>query len=152
MNAKDHELKLLTERYVRGEGSPEERTSYEELMLTDDDVLEIYMQVLSELDAELPGMADPEAFAEQVVEHEQIMPYTPKAPLRIQERPKRWYERAIVHYAIAASITMLFLFTGAFDRLLPSEISGQVPLSDTPSYSEQWVEKTTGWLDRLLSR
>ncbi|SEL83058.1 hypothetical protein SAMN04488688_10692 [Paenibacillus sp. cl141a] len=152
MNAKDHELKLLTERYVRGEGSLEERTSYEELMLTDDGVLEIYMQVLSELDPELPGMADPEAFAEQVVEHEQIKPYTPKAPLRIQERPKRWYERAIVHYAIAASITMLFLFTGAFDRLLPSEISGQVPLSDTPSYSEQWVEKTTGWLDRLLSR
>ena len=36
---------------------------------------------------------------------------------------------------------MLFLFTGAFDRLLPGEMNGDVPLSETPSYSEQWVEK-----------
>lgn len=152
MNVKDNELKMLTARYVRGEGSAEERSSYEELMLSDDSVLEIYMQVLAELGSELPGLSDPETFTQQVVEHEQIKPYTHRAPLRIQERPKRWYERAIVHYTIAASITMLFLFTGAFDRLLPGEMNHDVPLSETPSYSEQWVEKTTGWLDQLLSR
>ncbi len=152
MNVKDNGLKQLTERYIRGEGSLEERTYYEELMLTDDSVLELYMQLLAELDSELPNLADPEGFADQVVAHEHVKPYIRKEPSQIQERPKRWYERAIVHYTFAASITMLFLFTGAFDRLLPGEISGEVPLSNTPSYSEQLMNKTTGWLDQLLSR
>ena len=53
MNVQDNELKMLTARYVRGEGSAEERSSYEELMLSDDSVLVIYMQVLAELDSEL---------------------------------------------------------------------------------------------------
>ena len=62
MNVQDNELKMLTARYVRGEGSAEERSSYEELMLSDDSVLVIYMQVLAELDSELPGLSDPETF------------------------------------------------------------------------------------------
>ncbi|KOP68893.1 hypothetical protein AMS62_29320 [Bacillus sp. FJAT-18019] len=146
------EYRQLTERYIRGEGTAEERSNYEELMLSDDSVLTLYMQVLEELDSELPNLPDPEAFADELVAHEQIKPYAHRAAMQNQERPKRWYERAIVHYTIAASITMLFLFTGAFNQLLPGETNGNNSLSNTPSYSEHWMEKTTGWLDQLLSR
>ncbi|MGG3282361.1 hypothetical protein [Paenibacillus solani] len=146
------EYRHLTERYIRGEGTDEERSNYEELMLSDDSVLTLYMQVLAEFESELPNLPDPEAFADELVAHEQIKPYVHRTTLRNQDHPKRWYERAIVHYTIAASITMLFLFTGAFNQLLPGETSRDISLSNTPSYSEHWMEKTTGWLDQLLSR
>lgn len=141
----------MAERYVRGEGSAEERMFFEELMLADDEVLERYMQVLGQLDGELPGLADSAAFAEQIAKHEEIIPYASRVMPLAPERPKRWYERVVAHYVIAASITMLFLFSGAFDRLLPEEPS-EVPLSETPSYTEQLMNKTTSWLDKLLSR
>lgn len=146
------EYRLLTERYVRGEGTYEERSNYEELMLSDDRVFTWYMQVLGEFDSELPDLPDPDGFVDGVVAHEEIIPYSQRTAWPHQEHPKRWYERAIFHYTIAASITMLFLFTGAFDQLLPGEISGDIPLSKQPSYSEQWMEKTSGWLDQLLAR
>lgn len=143
----------MMERYVRGEGSPEERALVEERMLLDDAWLELYMDILSAQDG-LPELPDPVSFAEQVLMHDKIKPYPRSVAAYASDRPKRWYERTIVHYTIAASVTMLFLFTGTFDRLQAGGPEhGATPSgSPAPSYSAQLVEKTTGWIDSLLNK
>lgn len=145
------ERKELTERYVKGEAAPEEQALYEERLLSDDSLLELYMETLGRQEG-LPDLPDPASFADQVMHHDKIKPYPRRAAAYAPDRPKRWYEKAIVHYAIAASVTLLFLFTGAFDRLQTVSPEHEAPLSQSPSYSDQLVEKTSGWIDNLMSK
>ncbi|EHB64462.1 MULTISPECIES: hypothetical protein [Paenibacillus] len=145
------ERKAMTERYIKGEAAPEERALYEERLLSDDSLLELYMEALSRQDG-LPDLPDPALFADRVMNHEKIKPYPRRAAAYASDRPKRWYEKAIVHYAIAASVTLLFLFTGAFERLQSVSPEQGAPLSQSPSYSDQLVEKTSGWIDSLLPK
>ncbi|GAB6930016.1 hypothetical protein JCM10914A_39990 [Paenibacillus sp. JCM 10914] len=152
MNRDHHDEMQRIQMFIRGEGTTAERSEFEERLLHDDYVLELYMQVLAEVDHELPELQDPETFAAELVEHEDIQPYRSNVTTLSPQRSKRWYERPMFHYTIAASITLLFMFTGAFDRLLPAEIEQVVAVKEAPSYSEQLMQKTTGWLDQLLSK
>ena len=121
-------------------------------MLSDDEALRIYMQAMAEMDGELPSLPDPEDFARKVLERQDFVPYRRRNESLSSGRPRRWYERPIFHYTVAASITLVFVFSGAFDRMFPEDGHRERPVTQAPSYSEQLMEKTTGWLDRLKPR
>ncbi|MEK3787704.1 hypothetical protein [Paenibacillus sp. FSL K6-1230] len=69
------------------------------------------------------------------------------------ERGKRWYHRKWAHYAIAASITLICSYTGAFDQLSPAEsLRVQSDFHTAESVSEEVMKAATGWLDRVQGR
>ncbi|WP_018886193.1 hypothetical protein [Paenibacillus massiliensis] len=69
------------------------------------------------------------------------------------ERVKRWYHRKWAHYAIAASITLICSYTGAFDQLSPAEsLRAQSDFHTAESVSEEVMMAATGWLDRVQGR
>lgn len=152
MKMPHHKLRSLAEAYIKGEATSDDATWFEACITSDDSALELYIQTLADMEEKLPTLKDPEVFANQLVGHADIIPYRRAVPHLDPDRPKRWYERAIFHYSIAASITMLFMFSGAFDRLLQEDTELVPSHTEVPSYSEQWVDTTTGWLDQLLTR
>lgn len=142
--------RLQAVNYIKGECSAEEASSWEALMLSDDAALDVYMQVMSEMDSELPTLENPESFVDSVLSNKEINPYRSRSVPISSNRPRRWYDRPLFHYTVAASFTVVFMFSGAFDRLFPEEPNQQVPKqSQSISYSEQLMEKTTSWLDQL---
>ncbi|MNW25633.1 hypothetical protein D3C74_23810 [compost metagenome] len=69
------------------------------------------------------------------------------------DRVKRWYHRKWAHYAIAASITLICSYTGAFDQLSPAEpLHSQPDFYTGESVSEEVMNAATGWLDRMQGR
>lgn len=146
------EWRLQAATYIKGECTAEEASSWEALMLSNDAVLDVYMQVMSEMDSELPAMSNAEAFADRVLADEEVVPYQNRVVPLSSDRPRRWYERSLFHYTVAASITLVFMFSGAFDRLFPEDANHKSQVSHSPSYSEQLMKKTTGWLDQLKPR
>lgn len=152
MNKATSDWRLLAERYIKGECSSEAAASWEALMLSDDTALEVYIQAMSEMDSELPDMTDPDDFTDRVLVNEDIIPYRSRVIPLSSDRPGRWYEKPLFHYTVAASITLVFMFSGAFDQLFPEEAKHRLPQSQSPSYSEQLMEKTTNWLDRIMPR
>lgn len=69
------------------------------------------------------------------------------------ERVIRWYHRKWAHYAIAASITLICSYTGAFDQLSPAEpLHSQPDFHAGESVSEEVMKAATGWLDRVQGR
>ena len=69
------------------------------------------------------------------------------------DRVKRWYHRKWAHYAIAASITLICSYTGAFDQLSPAEsLHSQPDFYTGESVSEEVMNAATGWLDRIQGR
>ena len=146
------EWRLQAASYIKGECTAEEASSWEALMLSNDEVLDVYMQVMSEMDHELPAMSNAEAFTDRILADEEVVPYQNRVVPLSSERPRRWYERPLFHYTVAASITLVFMFSGAFDRLFPEDANPKSQVSPSPSYSEQLLDKTTGWLDQLKPR
>lgn len=69
------------------------------------------------------------------------------------DRVKRWYHRKWAHYAIAASITLICSYTGAFDQLSPAaSLRAQSDFHTSESVSEEVMKAATGWLDRVQGR
>jgi hypothetical protein len=66
-------------------------------------------------------------------------------------RRYRWYEKTIFHYAVAASLTLLIMSSGMFDKLHTGQMELMIPKKDnSPSFSEQVIQATSGWLDQLM--
>lgn len=99
---------------------------------------------------ETAGMADKHELAKmrKKVETTKITEAIPS-----HERMKRWYHRKWAHYAIAASITLICSYTGAFDQLSPAEpLHSQPGFHAGESVSEEVMKAATGWLDRVQGR
>lgn len=151
-DASSHEL---TRAYLKGQGAAVDREVWEQLLLEDEDVFVSYMEMLDELEEELPPLENSSAFTERVIEKWADRLESPTELEQIsnkeERRRYRWYEKTIFHYAVAASLTLLIMSSGMFDKLLTGEMELVVPKKDnSPSFSEQMMQATSGWLDRLM--
>ncbi|MFC3745896.1 hypothetical protein [Paenibacillus sp. GCM10012306] len=144
-------------QYIAGEGSPEERDVWEQRLLEDDDALLCYLEALDELQGQLPSLESPKHFTENVMgslpavqkpakQHSEDIGPSPET-----QRRTRWYEQAIVHYVIAASLTLILLSSGVFDRMLSGELGVFIPEGKHSSYSQQIKQATSSWLDYLMN-
>ncbi|MEK5061239.1 hypothetical protein BK126_11765 [Paenibacillus sp. FSL H7-0326] len=133
-------------RYIQGELPEHEREAMDKRLLEDQEALESYLAVLEHTSD--TGLRDAEAFEKQVmshIEHECKKLQSSSSGRNIQF--KKWLNHKLVHYTLAASITLLFLSTGVFDRMLPGQLN--VDSGDKQPYSEQMVRKATHWLDEI---
>jgi hypothetical protein len=141
--------------YLSGEGTEEERDAWERRLLEDDGALMAYLESMDKLEGHFPLLDSPGDFVDKVMvslsaENGHSQRSGEAAPLEEGQRRGRWYEKAIFHYVIAASLTLFFLSSGVFDRLLTGEMSLFIPEGKHLSYSEQMMKATSGWLDQLM--
>lgn len=133
--------------YVRGELLPERAEWLESLLLEDDRALELYLQALAVEEASLPVLESPVLFAQHVMNRIETSE-TKVVNMEKKENRRRFYEHRLFHYVIAASLTLIFLSAGWFDRLTPGPAQA-AKLAEKTSISEELVKVTTDWLDRL---
>ncbi|UQZ34072.1 hypothetical protein C2I18_11350 [Paenibacillus sp. PK3_47] len=132
-------------RYIQGEMSDKERDGIDELLLEDQEALDAYLSALAQFP--VSSLPDQDSFAEQVMAR--IAP--PDAETVPQKRTRFRIQgllhHKMLHYTVAASITLLFLSTGVFDWLAPGHLELNAGIQQP--YSEKMVEKATGWLDEM---
>lgn len=131
--------------YIQGGCTAEQAGYIEQLMLEDEAIFAEYMTELERLQDRLPELDNPASFAERVMAS---LPISNNTAASGKQAGQRWFEHAFFHYALAASITLLILFSGAFDKLTAKH-SLLLEQSSAPSYSDEAMEAATGWLDRL---
>jgi hypothetical protein len=151
-NHTDRMDKNGVQAYLAGQGTAAERENWEEILLEDEDALSLYMASLEEVQDELPPLNDPVSFTSKVMESLSIADGLSIKKMA-EPRRTRWYEKAVFHYVVAASLTLLFLSSGVFDKLLTGNMDVVVQTSDAgPSYTEQAMQATSGWLNQLMNK
>lgn len=142
-----HDLRGDWEKYIQGTLSAEQQEKLEEQLLRSEEAMEQYLAALDKLNGELPILANPQAFTENVMS--QICESGTK-PVQIvtgQSRGRRWTRHPLFHYTIAASITMLLVMSGVFDSLL---VEQKVFLEQPQGSISQYImDQAFGWLDNL---
>lgn len=147
MKEYDQQMNVLAELYRSGQCTEEQEKEWEKLLLEDDEVLELYMNILHSEESNLPELSDPQAFAEGVMLN---LPELQLASLdQARKKKLRWFEQPFFHYVVAASVTLIFLSNGLFDRIMPERINEEMEHMDAAPYSEQLLHLTTDWLDKL---
>lgn len=131
--------------YVRGNVDAGKAERMEALLLGDEAAFAAYEEALSSLEQELPKPADEGAFMRSVLA---ALPETePRPPMN--KRAKRWSRHPLFHYAIAASVTVLLLSGGFFDRLAAgANHMMDLNRSQDASISRQMMDAAAGWLDK----
>lgn len=145
--------------YIKGTLNQAEREEIEQQLLTDEEALASYLMSLQLLNQNervvhqnnngiftFPDIPNQTAFTKRIMKQVD-------STVRREERKKKsgklqWQHllsHKMIHYTVAASITVIFISTGVFDRLAP----GNIYKTETQAYSEILVEKATGWLDTL---
>lgn len=155
MKSGDETGREQAKAYFEGQDNAVEREEWERLLLEDEDTFASYMEMLDELQEELPSLSNPTAFTDSVIgEWNHLLESSvDQAQVSDEEgrRRYRWYDKTIFHYAVAASLTLLIMSSGMFDKLLTGEMELVVPKKDnSPSFSEQIMQATSGWLDRMM--
>lgn len=142
--------------FLTGQETDLDREEWERLLLEDEETFALYMEVMDEVESELPSLENSSAFVERVMEDlaGTIAESTLVEKEAVKEegtRRYRWYEKTIFHYTVAASLTLIFMSSGMFDKLLTGEMPLVVPKRDnSPTYSEQMMQATSGWLDQIM--
>jgi replicative superfamily II helicase len=141
--------------YIEGHMDEAMREDWEQLLLEDEESLASYMEMLDELQEELPSLENSSAFTERVMGDWAKMAESSAEleQVAVEEggRRYRWYEKTIFHYAVAASLTLLIMSSGMFDKLHTGQMELMIPKKDnSPSFSEQVIQATSGWLDQLM--
>lgn len=141
--------------YLEGHGDEANRKDWEQLLLEDEETFASYMEMLDELQEDLPSLENSSAFTERVMGDWSKMAESSAVmeQVTVEEgvRRYRWYEKTIFHYAVAASLTLLIMSSGMFDKLLTGQMELIVPKKDnSPSFSEQIIQATSGWLDQIM--
>ncbi|WP_454191781.1 hypothetical protein [Paenibacillus sp. Marseille-Q7038] len=149
--------------YIKGTLTQAEREELEQRLLIDDEALASYLMSLQLLSQNeqvehqnknnvmftFPDIPNQTAFTKRIMKQVSSM-------VRREERKKKsgkhqWehlLSHKMIHYMVAASITVIFISTGVFDRLAPGNVY-KIETQATPSYSEILTQKATGWLDTL---
>ena len=148
--------------YIKGILTQAEREEIEQLLLIDEEALASYLMSLQLLNHNegLDHQNNNEMFTfpdipNQALFTERIMKQVDSS-IKREERKKKlnklqWrhlLSHKVVHYTVAASITVLFISTGVFDRLAPGNVY-KSQSEAKPPYSEMMARKATGWLDSL---
>lgn len=127
-------------KYVQDEIDLTTRRQYEEHLYRCDQCLELYMHAVTACGEELPDVADSAAFTGQILEKVTEQPQGTRA-----EAARPFYQRTIVHYTVAAAITVMFMASGVFHSI--TTFQSPALTESSPSVTEQLVNKTVAWLN-----
>jgi hypothetical protein len=135
--------------YIAGTCTIEESARLEKLLLEDEQALMLYLVALEQLESTMKDYSawmDTERFTDQVMA---VLPEIEAEPNQVLFKKRRWFEKPVFHYVVAASLTLILLSSGAFDKMMPQTDGKPIPPKERVSYSEEVMRATTTWLDKL---
>jgi anti-sigma factor RsiW len=130
-------------RQFIGDVLPEEkREEMESHLYTCDQCLTVYMELIEAYASDLPTPS------EQAISADAIL-----AQVALEAKPKRTKQpqnkQKLLHYGIAAAITIGFMSSGIFQSVTNAAVLGTDISENRSSYTEQWMDKTLSFLDWL---
>lgn len=148
--------------YIKGTLTQAEREEIEQQLLTDEEALASYLMSLQLLNQNedlahqnsnetftFPDISNHTAFTKEIMKQVDSSVRREKSKKKSGKLQFQYLlSHKMVHYTLAASITVLFISTGVFDRLAPGNVYKSESLATTP-YSEIMARKATDWLDTL---
>lgn len=135
--------------YIAGTCTIEESARLERLLLEDEQALMLYLVALEQLESTMKDYSawmDTDRFTDQVMA---VLPELEAEPSQVMFKKRRWFEKSAFHYVVAASLTLILLSSGAFDKMMPQTDGKPIPPKERVSYSEEVMQATTTWLDKL---
>ncbi|MFE8701335.1 hypothetical protein ACFYKX_12085 [Cytobacillus sp. FJAT-54145] len=138
-------------KYASDEIDEKSRERYEKHLYSCDLCVEVYFQVVSELENELPALSNEDSFTDIIMEKIEES----KSATRIHAGKKvPFYQRAIFHYTLAAAMTLLLTTTGVFQSISTYVENVQSPIAQEKksSVTEGIVDRTFAWMDSIEKR
>ncbi|WP_068499585.1 hypothetical protein [Paenibacillus kribbensis] len=135
--------------YITGTCTVEESERLEKLLLEDEQALDVYLAALEQLEPTLEdhvAQINTERFTDRVMA---ALPDIDAEANQAIFKKRRWFEKPVFHYVIAASLTLILLSSGAFDKMMLQNNGKPIPSKERVSYSEEVMRATTSWLDKL---
>jgi hypothetical protein len=130
-------------RQFIGDVLPEEkREEMENHLYSCDDCLTVYMELIEACASDLPTPSE-QAISADVILAQVVLEAKPKRTKQPQNQQK------LLHYGIAAAITIGFISSGIFQSVTNAAVLGTDISENRPSYTEQWMDKTLSFLDWL---
>ncbi len=120
----------------------EKREEMESHLYSCDQCLAVYMELIEENASDLPNPSDEAVSADVVLA--QVEQY--KKPKRTKQTQTK---QKLLHYGIAAAITIGFMSSGIFQLVTNAGVVGTDLSENRPTYTEQWMDKTLSFLDWL---
>ncbi len=139
MNHIDVEQWML---YATDSLDEETRSQYENHLYSCDHCLELYLKAVAAAESQMPVLTNPTEFTESIMK--EIDCVQEKTQNKVKPR-KNLRRQTLVHYAIAAAMTLVLMSTGIFSQLT-STIS---TFENTAAEQEQSV--INGWLNKTDS-
>ncbi|MBS4198075.1 hypothetical protein KHA93_00175 [Bacillus sp. FJAT-49732] len=101
--------------YVRDELNEETRKVYENHLYSCDHCLELYLKAVEATEFQMPGLEEVSSFTDSIMQQvtELNKPKTKPKP-----RKKISQKQTIVHYFVAAAVTLVLMSTGVFSHLM----------------------------------
>ncbi|MEC0181869.1 hypothetical protein P4H61_10180 [Paenibacillus peoriae] len=135
--------------YITGTCTLEESERLEKLLLEDEQALDVYLAALEQLEPTLQDFSarmNTERFTDRVMA---ALPDIDAEASQVIFKKRRWFEKPVSHYLIAASLTLILLSSGAFDKIMLQNNGKPLPPKERVSYSEEVMRAATSWLDKL---
>lgn len=120
----------------------EKREEMESHLYSCDQCLAVYMELIEENASDLPNPFDEAVSADVILA--QVEQY--KKPKRTKQTQTK---QKLLHYGIAAAITIGFMSSGIFQLVTNAGVVGTDLSGNRPAYTEQWMDKTLSFLDWL---
>lgn len=142
---KTHYSKENWLQYINGELSSQLMSEMEEHLYSCDQCLFHYLELIAKTD--LPAMTNESIFTEKVMQEIEKIPVQSKKVEENQLRKTKqgkYFKQTVIHYLLAAGLTIVLVSTGFFGKILESADQFQKDTVYNPSTSitEQLFNKT----------
>lgn len=98
--------------YVQDDLDEQTRVEYENHLYSCDDCLEIYLQAVEANEFQMPSLPETADFTDSVMKQIQTPVKT------IKKKPQNKKRQTMIHYTLAAAMTLLLMSTGVFSQLM----------------------------------
>ena len=132
--------------YIEGRMNGTQAILMERFLQNEPDAMEEYL-IASSAERDYPVLPNPKEFTDTVMNRIVSLPSSGQLRSTRIERKRRWFEHRVFHYAVAACLTLIFLSSGLFDKVVPYHQFQEDNTAGT--FTEKWTEAATSWLDRF---
>lgn len=133
--------------YAKGDINEDQRTLYEQHLYTCDQCMDLYMEAIESIEDEIPTIEESSNYTIEVISR---IPFDKKTQIETGNK-KRWYEKKVFHYVLAAAMTYMLMTMGVFSELtnITTQFEENQQHGNPSSYTESVLNKTTDLLDRV---
>jgi len=133
--------------YVNDDLDEKVREVYEEHLYSCDQCLDLYFQVVAEQEEHLPVLSNEADFTNMIMARIEEGNKSERQQSKVKKVPL--YQKAIFHYTLAASMTILLMTTGVFQSITSyvGSIQNPVAMEEQNSVTKGIVDKTFAWMD-----